>query len=349
MPITVQCDCGKRLTAPDNSLGKRARCPSCGSTVTITAPTSDADNPFAYPDNSPNVTDSETADATTPRHSIPAASAPQPSGYSGIIRIIRETAVNSGYRITSLGPGELILEKGNMWLSIIFGAIAAYINFRVRVTPAPPMSQYIAIERNTPWWTGLFGVLHVRSEFQLLTTAIADAVCVHGGEVTHRSTHGRNVGLTVSQLEGSVAGGDRMCPSCAESIKPEARVCRFCGHKFSEHEIELSTHASRDIAAKREATFDASRRQIAVEKLRRKVSACTISGWVFVAFWGLCVFASFGAYFSGAKAADGQPMTIWGVLGGMLCFTIPFGVPGFLLLSKAAKYKEEIATLHSDV
>jgi hypothetical protein len=24
----------------------------------------------------------------------------------------------------------------------------------------------------------------------------------------------------------------KVCPSCAETVRPEARICRFCGHRF---------------------------------------------------------------------------------------------------------------------
>ncbi|HZT80355.1 MAG TPA: hypothetical protein VFA26_09040 [Gemmataceae bacterium] len=38
MPIPLQCDCGKCLRARDQDAGKRARCPGCGTVLTIPTP-----------------------------------------------------------------------------------------------------------------------------------------------------------------------------------------------------------------------------------------------------------------------------------------------------------------------
>lgn len=29
-------------------------------------------------------------------------------------------------------------------------------------------------------------------------------------------------------------GKVKMCPACAEAVKPDANVCRYCGHRFEE-------------------------------------------------------------------------------------------------------------------
>ena len=53
MPIEVHCNCGKKLRAPDSAAGRRARCPACGSVMTLPSPVTEVlptiseDIPFA--------------------------------------------------------------------------------------------------------------------------------------------------------------------------------------------------------------------------------------------------------------------------------------------------------------
>ena len=37
MPISLTCDCGKKLTVKDELVGKRVRCPGCQATLTVSA------------------------------------------------------------------------------------------------------------------------------------------------------------------------------------------------------------------------------------------------------------------------------------------------------------------------
>jgi hypothetical protein len=40
-------------------------------------------------------------------------------------------------------------------------------------------------------------------------------------------------GSTHPSPQSELAGSMKACPECAESIKDAAKICRFCGHRFS--------------------------------------------------------------------------------------------------------------------
>ncbi len=44
-------------------------------------------------------------------------------------------------------------------------------------------------------------------------------------------------------------GETKVCPDCAETVKAQAAVCRFCGHRFDGAAREVSSSASAPVPA----------------------------------------------------------------------------------------------------
>jgi hypothetical protein len=73
-------------------------------------------------------------------------------------------------------------------------------------------------------WLGVF-ILAFRGTGKIFG-AMKDA-----GLSTTLSGAARDAAPLISRLKGEVEGGKK-CPDCAETVRGDATVCRFCGHKF---------------------------------------------------------------------------------------------------------------------
>lgn len=98
-------------------------------------------------------------------------------------KIARRTAKDQGFRVKRLDDDALSVCKGNLFVSILAGAVVAYCNFEIVLDESKKGDTKLTLERNKPWWTGLIGLSRVKKAAKALVDAIAQEIEDAGGEI----------------------------------------------------------------------------------------------------------------------------------------------------------------------
>lgn len=97
-----------------------------------------------------------------------------------LMEVAGGVAAAFGYEIQQEGSWTLRLKKGSLAASFFVGAFVAYCDFRLNIVFPGDGTAHLHLERNTPWWTGIFGVNRVKNQAREL----ADA---YGNELVRQS------------------------------------------------------------------------------------------------------------------------------------------------------------------
>lgn len=98
------------------------------------------------------------------------------------LRTVKNIAKDLDFAVSQVDDLELLVTKGNLFVSILAGAFVAYCKFHVFIEEGRDRIR-IVIKRNSPWWTGIIGVNRVKSLAKKLADGIEDEIEEQGGNL----------------------------------------------------------------------------------------------------------------------------------------------------------------------
>jgi hypothetical protein len=99
------------------------------------------------------------------------------------IKAVSRVAKRLGFSVYRVEDWELVVQRGNLALSILLGAFIAYCYFPVRFEEDRRGNLRIVMERNTPWWTGFIGISRVKSWAKSLADGVEDEIEARGARI----------------------------------------------------------------------------------------------------------------------------------------------------------------------
>lgn len=103
-----------------------------------------------------------------------------------VMDALATAAKKEGFAIDEEKDTRMVVRKGSLFMSIMFGIFVAYAKADAKVTEADAGEQKLVLEWGSPWWQGIFGPMRARNAMKGYADRFEKAVEDAGAEVTDR-------------------------------------------------------------------------------------------------------------------------------------------------------------------
>lgn len=107
-------------------------------------------------------------------------------GPDELLTAAERAAEAQGFRSEDGPGGELRVRKGDLAMSVLFGAFVLYANFALFVDETKKGDRRLSVEWETPWWTGFIGAGRTKTAAQKFADEVEYRIEKAGGKVRDR-------------------------------------------------------------------------------------------------------------------------------------------------------------------
>jgi hypothetical protein len=103
-----------------------------------------------------------------------------------VMDALAAAAKKESFAIDEEKSTRMVVRKGSLFMSIMFGIFVAYVKCEAKVSEADDDEVKLVLEWGNPWWQGIFGPMRAKSAMKGFADRFEKAVEDDGAEVLDR-------------------------------------------------------------------------------------------------------------------------------------------------------------------
>ena len=278
---------------------------------------------------------------------------------AGWIRTLATIVVALGLFQYYVGAEKPIDISGKKWKRIrttgasilVLGLVLTYLDFHLAYLPGFVLSAGLVVF--------FFGVVNMREHFiekneqSQREKKDDDTETKKPASETSKPVNQNTIDISSSHTEMNVQSSDaeavdvatKQCPKCAETIKLEAIVCRFCGYEFNKNEVAEEIVREETQAKERKEYHEL---QSLIVKKRDTLKSLTRASR-FYSGMAMFIWVVGGILFAFTTIVAFVELDVWIFLFYLSLFLLLFAAPATLLSRAASRKKKKISDLEEEI